>query len=733
VSDGRQDGEGSSLWDQLRRRKVVQWGIAYAAGAWGLLQGLQFLAEAFAWPSHVLRLGAVTALIGLPIVLVLAWYHGERGEQRVSRVELAIVTLLFLIGGGLFWRYQHTTPSATTAAVSAGPETGPKARSPADAGPSVAVLPFVNRSDQDKDAFFVEGIHDDILTQLSKVSALKVISRTSVQRFRDSQQSTKEIAEQLGVGSILEGGVQRAGDRVRIQVQLIDAETDANLWAESYDRELTAANIFAIQSEVAAAIAGALKATLTAGEKSRIDALPTQNLEAWEYYQLGRQRIAKLTSESVVEAEAFFQKVIDLDPHSALGYAGLADALSGQAMDAGAPWGATLDRAEASAGRALQIDPSLAEAWVAAAFVANQRGDLAHAEPMYRRALELNPSHAAALALFAWTLRGMGRVDEALARAQRGVELDPLSASANLTVAQMLGGEGRFSEAEARVRRAIEIDPSMPSAYLQLKTLQAYAQNNFVAAVRLAESLMAQFPSDPATQLELVDLYLHLGDLSRAAKLLESAEARWPNDFYSKWCAMRIPLLEGDFAAAQRLATKALDESPRDYAVLSLLVSAACRAGDCRPALDRWSKFLPEVVGPGPLRIDAANAWSATTVAALLVDAGEPDRARMTLDAAEPYMLRKTRLGYLGYGIEDVYVHALRGRRKEALLALREAEMAGWRFNWRESLLHPALDSIRDDPEFKAIVADIERDMARQRAELAKRPGDAALDVDPSR
>ena len=316
----------------------------------------------------------------------------------------------------------------------------------------------------------------------------------------------------------------------------------------------------------------------------------------------------------------------------------------------------------------------------------------------------------------------MGRADEALVRAQRAVELDPLSAVANLTVAQMLAGEGRFSESEARVRKAIEIDPAMPGAHLQLKSLQAYALNDFVAAVPLAESLVARFPSDPAPQLELVDLHLHLGDLPRAAKLLQSAEARWPNDFYSKWCAMRIPLLEGDFAAAQRLATRALDESPRDYAILSLLATAACRAGDCRPALDRWSKFLPEAFGPGPLRIDASNAWSATTVAALLVNTGEPDRARMILDAAEPYMLRKTRLGYLGYGIEDVYVHALRGRRSEALLALREAEKAGWRFNWRESLLHPALDSIRDDPEFEAVVADIERDMARQRAELARRP-----------
>ena len=140
-----------------------------------------------------------------------------------------------------------------------------------------------------------------------------MISRTSVEQFRDTKLPTKAIAEQLGVKSILEGGVQRAGDRVRISVQLIDAGTDAHLWAESYDRELTAANIFAIQSEVAAAIAGALKATLTAGEKARVNAVPTQNLEAWENYQLGRHRLAKRTSTGFAEAERYFRKAIELD------------------------------------------------------------------------------------------------------------------------------------------------------------------------------------------------------------------------------------------------------------------------------------------------------------------------------------------------------------------------------------------------------------------------------------
>ena len=274
----RQD-EGA--WGKLRRRKVVQWSIAYVAGAWALLQGIGFASDAFHWPDATKQLALLALLIGLPIALVLAWYHGDRGHQRPVRAELAIIALLLVLGGGALWLYSHRSTPAQTAVTSATPTALPAATTiPVDTRPSIAVLPFENRSDQEKDAYFVDGIHDDILTQLTKIGAMKVIARTSVEQFRDTKLTTKEIGEKLGVTRVLEGGVQRAGDRVRVTVQLIDTATDGHLWAENYDRELTAANIFAIQSEVATAIAAALKAALTPAEKARVNAIPTQNLDA---------------------------------------------------------------------------------------------------------------------------------------------------------------------------------------------------------------------------------------------------------------------------------------------------------------------------------------------------------------------------------------------------------------------------------------------------------------------
>ena len=207
------------------------------------------------------------------------------------------------------------------------------------------------------DAFFVDGIHDDILTQLSRVSALKVISRTSVEQFRETKLPIKSIAEQLGVKSILEGGVQRGGDRVRINVQLIDASTDAHLWAETYDRELTAENIFAIQTELAAAIATALKAALTPAERARVDSIPTRNLDAWEAYQLGKQRMAKRTSAGLAEAEQFFRKAMSLDPDFALAYVGLADTLRLEVDYSGASPESKLPEAVEFVQKALDIGP----------------------------------------------------------------------------------------------------------------------------------------------------------------------------------------------------------------------------------------------------------------------------------------------------------------------------------------------------------------------------------------
>ena len=305
------------------------------------------------------------------------------------------------------------------------------------------------------------------------------------------------------MNSILEGGVQRGGDRVRVTVQLIDAATDAHLWAETYDRELTAENIFAIQSEVAAAIAGALRAELTAGEKARVDAVPTQSIEAWESYQLGKQRMARRSSESLAEAEQFFRKAIELDPQFALAHVGLADVLRLQIDYSGAPRAAALTEAEKSVAEALRLQPDLSEAWASAGGNAYLRRAFDDAETKFRRAIEINPNNATARHWYSVVLRDTGRLDESLEQIERAVALDPMSPVLRIVLGDVLEAQGRFRDAENAYRKAMTIDPLLPSSYSWLADLTAYALGRPADAVPLARKAMALDPGGPNSVVTL--------------------------------------------------------------------------------------------------------------------------------------------------------------------------------------------------------------------------------------
>ena len=251
----------ADLLQRLRERKLVQWALAYAAGAFALLQGVDIVAQQFGWPDGVRRGATIALAIGFFVTLVLAWYHGERGAQRVSGTELLILALLFAVGGGLLWRF---APRANTPAEqAANPSTAITAAAPASQK-SIAVMPFENLSRDPDNAYFAAGIQDEILTRLAKIGALKVISRTSTLQYASKPANLREVASQLGVANILEGSVQKVGDAVHVNVQLVRAAADEHLWAESYDRRLD--DVFAVEGEIAQAVAEALNARLSAAE-----------------------------------------------------------------------------------------------------------------------------------------------------------------------------------------------------------------------------------------------------------------------------------------------------------------------------------------------------------------------------------------------------------------------------------------------------------------------------------
>jgi TolB-like protein len=325
---------------ELKRRKVFKVAAVYGVVAFGVVQVADLLFPALLLPDAMFRGFVVVLLLGFPIAVVLAWAFettpegikrtgdaesgeitqiiGQPAAKRWPSGLLALAGVIMLTVGGVL----------ALRSGASGTGTGPGAASPAVDRLTIAALPFSNMSGDDTSAVFTAGIHDDILTQLSKIAALHVTSRTSVHEYRDTDKSVKEIAAELGVANVLEGGVRRSGNRVRINVQLIDATTDVHLWAETFDRELTAENVFEIQGEIARAVATALEAELTAEEEAGLGDAPTRSLEALDAYHRGQVLLAGVNEQQIRAAVQFFERAVELDPGFGLAWAGLTRAHS---------------------------------------------------------------------------------------------------------------------------------------------------------------------------------------------------------------------------------------------------------------------------------------------------------------------------------------------------------------------------------------------------------------------
>jgi serine/threonine-protein kinase len=333
--------------------------------------------------------------------------------------------------------------------------------------PSVAVLPFTNLSADPENEFFADGITEDVIAQLSKIRALKVISRGSVMRFKQREQSLREIGVTLDVATLLEGSIRRAGSRVRIVAQLIDAGSDRHLWAETYDRELT--DIFAIQSDVALQIASALRAELTPEERSRIREEPTDDPEAYQLHLLGRHCFLRWTQEGIDKGLEYLHQAVSLDPDYALAYTTLAQAYTDIALGvAGAmPPDEAFGRAKAAVSRALELDPELAEAHAALGHLKYACDyDWTGAEAELKRAIELNPNSGNAYDFYGLMLAALERYDEALRMQRRANELDPLAH--RMDIVTTLLRAGRYDEALRAITRVLEVEPHFPLAHATL-------------------------------------------------------------------------------------------------------------------------------------------------------------------------------------------------------------------------------------------------------------------------
>jgi tetratricopeptide (TPR) repeat protein len=329
----------------------------------------------------------------------------------------------------------------------------------------------------------------------------------------------------------------------------------------------------------------------------------------------------------------------------------------------------------------------------------------------------------------------MGRNDDSLRCATKAAELDPLSVSVNLGLGRALERVGRFDDALARYRKAMEIDPSVPSSYLFIGSTYAHGLGRLDQAVPWFERAALIDPGSPTYSLALGGSHLDLGNIAEARRWLADAIKHGAEYQDVATVEALVHLYEGNLSKVEQISRKVLNTDPRNPHALNMLRIVGLRTGRRIDVLDLYAKAFPELLGTDSPVIDGSNYRSAVDLAGLLLDAGDRNRAARLLDGGESVIRSTQRMGWEGFGMLDVQIYALRGDKTRALAALREAKTAGWRsFAWRYYRdFEPALASIRGDPEFKAIFADIERDMARQRAELAARPKDAKLELDLSR
>jgi len=441
---------------------------------------------------------------------------------------------------------------------------------------SIAVLPFENRSEDKANAYFADGIQDEILSRLSKIADLKVISRTSTLHYKSAPENLREIASQLGVAHILEGSVQKSGDAVRVNVQLIKAANDSHLWADTFDRKLT--DIFSVESEVAKAIADTLKAKLTGAEEQLIAARPTSDLTAYELYLKGRVLWGKRGGDNIRQAIAFYEQAILRDPNYAPAYGGLAEAYA---------------KAKAAALKALQLDDKLAEAHNALAMVLFLYLDIAGSIPEFQRAIALNPNYATAHHWYGFNpLSTLGRFDEAIAESKRAVELDPLSPVINSDLGSNLMVARRYDEAIVQLRKTLEIDPTFSLAHGALGEALQF-KGDFPGAI--AEYTKAQeLGADPRIRVLMAAAKAQSGDKDAAVRMLaELEEASRNREIPGAQRALLYTSLGNRTEAIRCLEQSVADHDSQDVAWIKVYPKWDPLRGD-----PRFEALVQKVVGP---------------------------------------------------------------------------------------------------------------------------------------
>jgi len=706
-----------SFFEELKRRNVFRVGIAYVIAAWILLQLTDVLVELLGLPDTAGKFVVLLLVIGFVPAVIFAWAFemtpdGIKLEKDVDRSEsithktgrkldYTIIGVLIIVAGYFIWesRFQNapdisaeaTVISANTpvipakAGTSAENQTAQTTASKPRNPNSIAVLPFANRSNQENDMFFTDGIHDDLLTQLAKIKGLKVISRTSVMKYKNTTKTIPEIAAELQVSNILEGGIQRAGKRIRINAQLIDVANDQHLWAETFDREMTVENIFDIQSEIARHIVQAVRGEMTEAEVLNLARIPTSNLQAYESYlqALALTNRSDYSQENYIEAEVWARRAVELDPEFSQAWAMLVE-IHAQATWIG--YDASPERfalVKEALDNAIRYGPDLAETIAAKAeYQYRVENKYKQSVVTFKQALMLLPGDADIIHRLAVAERRAGYMEDAVASFARALELDPGHSRSPTTMVETL---------------------------LQM--------NEIERATKLIDQFMLRYPDARDLRSSKVQSYINRGDLDSARMLMDSMQP-WVSSSYFVTATL-LPLLERDYKGLREifeLPEIAISTGNRGFTgnEQTMLAWSYYLSGDIEQAgvHARNSIELLTSLEPTGSYIDAFERSTLAVAYALI---GENEKAvaaahesvRLMPESKDPMFgtdVSETRAMILG----------MTGHREEALAEIERLLIVPTGFNRWMLYLDPRWDFFRDDERFNELARPLDLPEAKQ-------------------
>ncbi len=725
-----------SFFSELRRRNVLRLAATYALAAWILIEAGSVLLPTFGVPDWFFKAYVLVIFAGFIVSLVLAWVfevtpEGVKLESEIDRSRgaprprgksnaIIIALLVAALGVSITFNVTGIRGSGT----------------PADsaAASSIAVLPFTSRSSDPDNQFFADGIHDDLLTRLAEIESLRVISRTSVNEYRDTTKNLRDIGAELGVTTVVEGAVQRSGDQVRITVQLIDAATDEHLWADSFDRELTMQNVFAIQSEISSQIASALRAALTPENEIRIAAIPTKSIEALASYTAGRNNLSLRRLDALIEARSQFERAIELDADYAQAYAGLAETIMVTQTNH-----LTIGEAEAkrlaseALQKALELDDRLAEAHAVKGLLeyrewihAREGTANLDAAASFQRAIDLNPNYANAYVWFSTLRDAEGSVDAAIELLTKAMRIDPLGRIAYVNLPGLYVAKGKHDKALELLVKAMDIFPDWPMPY---KTVA----DHLFGLGRLDEAtawafLAMEMTEDPINAQAAFVSYSEFGDLEKMRELSDRFEPTTPMRLVTE---SFIRFTNSDYEGAIAVFEGSeLDSDMEGKYVYPMISKAAIKLGDYTLARDNLLRFNPLLSRDAEKNVDRQNLGDAILLAYIYKQTGEDQRAAELLAEASQVIRSMPRIGAAGYGISDVHILAIQGRRDAALDALRDAIDEGvvtlMPYDYWTLDQDPIIDSLRSDDRFRAMKIELDEKIEdmRDNVERAQESGD---------